>query len=295
MGTTGATGGTAGGIRHPAAWWAAGCLELRWAGPKRIERTIDGPTMGLDLVRVWQVVSGEAVVELGGRTWRAGPGAWLVLPGAIARQRLAAGTRLRSLACSWRDADGRLPLAGLPPWEVPARQHCRLDRAVTAIEVWMAEHGAGWPDATSTRTQNRAPIGAEAYGGLQLALFRLLAVLVDDLVAPAAADSAVERALALLRTHAAAAYPGTSGVAAAAGLGVRRLEQRFSAALGTTPRAWHQQLRLDEACRRLTTPHPEVKAIARQLGFAGPVVFRRWFRAATGSAPLAWRRLDHGC
>jgi AraC-like DNA-binding protein len=268
-----------------------------------VPEVISGPASDVDLVRVWQVVSGTVVVTSGGRRLRAGAGAWLVLPGALVHQHIAAGTVLRSLGCRWRDAVGRLPLADMPPWEVPPRLHRDLDRAVIAIEGWIARHGAGWPDANAPRSVNRAPVDAVTYGRLQLALFTLLDVLLRDLsaapVALAAAD--LSRAVAFLRSHGAGPYPGTAQVAAAAGLGVRTLEQRFVHDLGVTPAAWHRRLRVAEACRRLSgsdmsaaAAKPTVKAVARSLGFASAPIFRRWFHKACGCSPQAWQRRAHG-
>lgn len=292
MGTKRATIATGNDIRHPAAWWATGRLDLHWAGRKRIATGIDSRTTSTDVVRVWQVVSGEVLVEHGGRSWRAAAGTWLILPGAVARQRIATGVVLRSLGCTWLDADRRLPLAGLPPCVVAAAHHRDLDRAVTRIERWTARHGAGWPDAASPRSANLAPLSAPAYGTLQEGLFALLGVLLGILGQPRSTggDAAVERALACLGAHAEAPFPGSRLLATAAGLGPRRLEQRFAAALATTPRAWHNRLRVAAACRRLSGPPVAVKALARDLGFGGAPAFRRWFHAATGCSPLAWRR-----
>lgn len=295
IGTTSARRGTGNAVRHPASWWADGCIELRWAGRKQVPTAITGATFDIDLVRIWQVVSGAVVITSGTRRLRAGPGAWLVLPGALAHQHIAAGTVMRSLGCRWRDAEGRLPLADLPPWEVPARLHRDLDRAVCHVEAWIARHGAGWPDADSPRSVNRAPVDAAAYGRLQQALYALLGVLVQDLAsAVTMTDAAVGRAMAFLRAHGAGPYPGTRQVAAAAGIGQRRCEQRFTALAGASPGAWHRRIRVEEACRRLAGTDPEVKAIAQSLGFASAPVFRRWFRKECGCSPLAWHRQGVG-
>lgn len=283
-------------MRHPAAWWAAGRLELRWAGRKRIDHAIAGAAADRDLVRIWGIEAGQAQIEHDGRSLRAAAGSWLVLPGAVARQCLPAGTVLRSLGLAWRDGDGRTPLAGLPPWVVPPTRVRSLERAVAAVERWILRHGEPASRADSPRSANRLPVSAADHGRLQLHLGALLDLLLAG-SAPASgrpADPAIERSLAALRAHAAGAFPGTAVLAAAAGLGQRRFQQRFTAATGLAPRDWHQRLRLDEACRLLSGPDPVVKGIAFQLGFSGSAAFRRWFHAGTGCAPLSWRRRSLG-
>lgn len=283
-------------VRHPAAWWAAGRLELRWAGRKRIDHAIDGAAADRDLVRIWGIEAGQALIEHGGRSLQAAAGSWLVLPGAVARQCLPAGTVLRSLGLAWRDGEGRTPLAGLPPWIVPPLRARSLERIVVAVERWILRHGERAPHAGSPRSANRLPVSAAEHGRLQLHLGALLDLLLAEGASATGrpADPAIERALTALRAHAAGAYPGTAVLAAAAGLGPRRFQQRFTAATGLAPRDWHQRLRLDEACRLLSGPDPVVKGIAFQLGFSGSAAFRRWFHAGTGGAPLSWRRRSLG-
>ena len=264
---------------------------MHWADRKRIATTIDAPTSDPAVVRIWHITHGAALVVHGGRRWEVPAGSWLVLPGSVARQRLPAGTEVRSLGFAWRDVSGRVPLSELPPWVMPAARARACAQAVGALEQWVARHGSGWPTAAAPRSANRAPVSAAVYGHLQQRLFALLAVLLPAAPAgrPSVADTVAQRAQLMLQAHAAGAYPGTELLASRLGLGRRSLEQRFRAVTGQTLGAWHDRLRRDEACRLLSHGEPVLKTIAHQLGFAGVPAFRRWFRAATGRAPLAWR------
>ncbi|TVQ21171.1 MAG: AraC family transcriptional regulator [Spirochaetaceae bacterium] len=81
----------------------------------------------------------------------------------------------------------------------------------------------------------------------------------------------------------------TADLAATAGLHPTYFANQFTAAVGTSPRAYVRARRIDAAQMMLLhTDHP-IKAIARDTGFRESAYFCRAFRAATGVAPGAYR------
>ena len=112
-------------------------------------------------------------------------------------------------------------------------------------------------------------------------------------IAALEADPALDPrvAAALARMEARIDTPETVAVTATAvGLSPRRLETLFRDALGTTPAAHAQGLRLQAARRMLTdTKHP-LAEVALRTGFSGPATLSRAFSARFGHPPGRLRR-----
>lgn len=74
--------------------------------------------------------------------------------------------------------------------------------------------------------------------------------------------------------------------AALAGVDVRRLQRRFDAAVGVSPKWVIQRYRLHEAAAQLALSGPvDFAALALRLGYFDQPHFSRTFKAATGSSP----------
>lgn len=58
-----------------------------------------------------------------------------------------------------------------------------------------------------------------------------------------------------------------------------------------TPNHYLSRLRIEEACRRLTTRSASVTEVAGLFGFTNPGYFSSVFRRATGFSPSSYRRL----
>jgi transcriptional regulator GlxA family with amidase domain len=94
-------------------------------------------------------------------------------------------------------------------------------------------------------------------------------------------------------------------LAARACLCPRHFTRRFKKEFGTTPAAFVERLRLDEACHRLSIRDNSVEDVAASVGFKSAAAFRRAFRRRLGvkpndyrhrvdSAPKSRRRVPHG-
>jgi transcriptional regulator GlxA family with amidase domain len=75
-----------------------------------------------------------------------------------------------------------------------------------------------------------------------------------------------------------------------AGLCPRHFRRLFKSAFNRNPSDYVEQLRLQEASRRLHTSRASIHAIATSVGYASPEVFRRAFERWLGISPRAYRR-----
>ena len=74
------------------------------------------------------------------------------------------------------------------------------------------------------------------------------------------------------------------------GLADRTFKRRFTKATGYTPIAYVQNLRIEEAKRRLEGGEESVDEICWAVGYEDPAFFRRLFKRMTGITPSAYRR-----
>ena len=74
------------------------------------------------------------------------------------------------------------------------------------------------------------------------------------------------------------------------GLSPRRAAELFKEAYGMTPKAYMDQLKLQEAKRLLSETDRRVIDIAASVGFGGLSTFNRFFKEQTGFTPLAYRK-----
>ncbi|MBG6120015.1 MULTISPECIES: GlxA family transcriptional regulator [unclassified Sphingobium] len=68
------------------------------------------------------------------------------------------------------------------------------------------------------------------------------------------------------------------------------VNRRFRAALGMSPKAFQQKLRLETATRMLERTPRSVDRIAELVGYSDSRLFRAMFRRQTGMSPMQWRR-----
>lgn len=101
-------------------------------------------------------------------------------------------------------------------------------------------------------------------------------------------DAVVARAQHWLHRHLAEPVR-LAALAAALAVSERTLIRRFKAALGATPVAWLQTLRLDTARRLLEGSGATVEAVANRVGYQDASAFARLFREQVGMTPGAYR------
>ena len=82
---------------------------------------------------------------------------------------------------------------------------------------------------------------------------------------------------------------GVEVLATRARLCPRQFTRRFKRAFGTTPAAFIESARIDEARRRLAGYHGTLDRVASSVGFRSDDVFRRTFERRLGITPSAYR------
>jgi AraC family transcriptional regulator, arabinose operon regulatory protein len=109
---------------------------------------------------------------------------------------------------------------------------------------------------------------------------------------PAASDGRLDPRLRIVIDRIARdlAYPwNVEALADISGWSPSRFAHRFRDALGETPRAFVERLRIDRARGLLTASALSIQAIAAEVGFDDPFHFSNRMKAVTGKSPSAWR------
>jgi len=102
-------------------------------------------------------------------------------------------------------------------------------------------------------------------------------------------DAAVLDAQRWLAGHFTVAAP-VDEMVGRSGLAPRSFKRRFTEATGLSPIAYVQQLRVEEAKRRLERTDASIEQISWKVGYEDPAFFRRLFKRVTRMAPGAYRR-----
>lgn len=102
-------------------------------------------------------------------------------------------------------------------------------------------------------------------------------------------DGAVLAAQGWLAKHLSVADP-VAEMVKRSGLAERTFKRRFQAATGYAPLAYVQQLRVEEAKRRLERTRAAIDEIGWRVGYEDPAFFRRLFKRITGVTPGQYRR-----
>lgn len=195
----------------------------------------------------------------------------LCIPGALLRQQLgAAGLQL------------------VQPLEFRAEQTSMFDRAGTLTNVLITLcHELRREGSAICRPQ----IGRhfeQMIAGLLLAEVEHNYTTANEPV-PELAPAYVREALQFIHTHANTRI-SIEEIAAAAGVTPRALQIAFRRYIGTTPRMYLRNVRLDHAQRSLSddmTHRVKLSNVAQDNGFANPSKFARHFRERFGSNPSA--------
>ncbi len=102
-------------------------------------------------------------------------------------------------------------------------------------------------------------------------------------------DAIVLDAQQWLRKHFSVATP-VEEMVRRSGLPERSFKRRFTKATGYAPIAYVQQLRVEEAKRRLERTNAPIDEISWAVGYEDPAFFRRLFKRITRITPGAYRR-----
>ncbi|MFW5846212.1 MAG: helix-turn-helix domain-containing protein [Planctomycetota bacterium] len=231
----------------------------------------------------WQAIclrQGRGRLSLAGRGMDLAPGLALIPPDT--EHGLHAETLVSSLDIKFHCPQGVLErqLRRLPHWHQPAPAGWAT--GIEAIVAWGREPGP-WSRA-------------QAELRLSGLLLDLLTRATEVPPPAAAARSSCGDALidALGERFAAAcdeSWP-QQRMAQAAGYSYRQLSNRCHRALGCTPQALLERIRIERARELLLASDYTVEAIAIRCGFATAQHLARRFRAHTGCSPARWRNRE---
>lgn len=243
-------------------------------------------------------LGGREVIEVAGRIYDiASGGGYLIQPGARTVLGSPAGNRPQwlhfDLAYDPRRAEhpqvhGYAPTLGpRSAWMQPdATAMLGCDLPVEVPAAALPRFRAGVQAAVTLWKTGDVLARHQAAGELSLAV---LAVAAAGAPAPRRDN---EGRIALAEEAARASLgsgASLAAMAATAGLGRSRFCELYQRLRGTSPGTFLRAERL--RCARELLAHPElsVAEVARQVGCADATVFGRFFRAATGMTPGAWR------
>lgn len=180
-------------------------------------------------------------------------------------------------------------LGARAPWLQPgARALLGVDLPVVVPAALQARVRSVLPDVVARWSRGDALSvrrAAHDLGGLVLAMAEQ--VRGDNAVAMTA-DQRLQRAEEAVRAGLVAGA-GLETMAAAAGLGRSRFCELYTRHRGIPPGAFIRAERLLRARDLLAASDLDIGEVAVQVGFADATVFGRFFRAATGMTPSAWR------
>jgi AraC-like DNA-binding protein len=249
-------------------------------------RTRRAPRQEHNLVAV---LHGGMRIEIGGRTLDLGPGEALVVPPGMpfadgdGPGRRGTGLLSAGVVCACQG--GVDPLRSLGP---PAVVRLRDPRALARRAQRLAALWRGDPPRW------RSPGDHLSARGI---IDRLLAAwIADGFAAQAFAPPSAElpewlwRALDLMETR----LPyrqAVEGIAAAVGRSPGTLSRAFKAHLGTSPKQWLLERRIERAAWLLVAePELALDAVAGRCGLGDGFQLSRLFRARRGVPPGRWRR-----
>lgn len=237
--------------------------------------------------RLWHLAAGRIDVDTGTSIERYAAGQWVSAPRSFTTQRMHAGTELISLSMEWRLADGTSPLLRIPDGVLALGRQGRPLRQLLLVQSRL--QGKADPASPIPGEDHDLPRLALVRAGLWRIASLLMAVHPEPAAgrhAKALIDTRVAIAMRTLRLHARSPF-SEAELELATGLGRRRLEQLFLAKLGTSPRAYHARLRMEEARALVVQGRLQFKEIAARLAFTSPAAFTQAFIRSHGMSPSA--------
>jgi len=250
----------------------------------------------------WLVRRGEVTVRspLHQPELKARAGQWLLLPGLPREHHMAEGTRLLSVRFELEQPSGA---PWLQPGPVLRLQAARYPKLQTAVRRLMVATNRLWlPSAYHDQfyTPRRQASPEKQMRGLMAwsAAFQhwlevwLAAVLARGWKLNEGEEDSplLGRVRAYLAERGFAKPLRLEEVAAACGISVSHLKRTYRDELGLSPARWWNQLRLEEARRRLREEGQTAKQVAYELGFNSPAHFSSWFRQHMTITPRRYQQ-----
>jgi len=268
--------------------------QLVWANERAVEpQFMDARLAASRIVVAWLIQAGSVRISDARGDLQVAAGHWVFPARGDARQRFGAGSRILSVRFTWCNAGGE-ELIPRDRHQVVAADDCpelerRAKALVRAVRPWTHR-------GTLIVGREQVPLDAnlEIEAAFQLWLAAYAGAMARVNVLPRVRrveDARVRKALALIERHPLSKPFRVAELARACGLGVNRLGALFHAAVGKSPLACYESVRLERARELLTDSDYRVKEIAWELGFGSLQHFSNWFKGKTGQSPRQYRRV----
>lgn len=272
-------------LARPALLWA---LERKWSADEAASK-------GMELESAensaWLVLEGEARVDHGGATHRAGPGMWMFPKPGKRNQSFSGDFHFLSVTIRWQWPGGRhlfdegltrtLESADAPWLETAARELIRQVSETTPHD----HYHIGRHPVTLAQSARLF----ELAGGWASMFIRAMDHLGVKPDTGANGDPRVVGLLAKLREASALPLPDRGALAAAAGVSSRQLDRLLKNATGKTLAENHDAFRFERARSGLLERGLRVKEVASESGFDDLSSFSRWFSKHAGCSPRSFR------
>lgn len=272
-------------------------LSLAWAYERFFPEETRYFASASNPFRLWKLEKGAArfrLREQDAEELEVTLAVWFIAPPRYAEQRIAAGSRIVSLGLEWMDDAGQRPLLALKTGALPPAAQQTVKEASSRVLNWVKARG------TTAYQKGIEAVSEGEFADLQGRLWALTHVLLREAErgenalggrspSDRPSDPRMVQIMTVLRAHAAQVFPDCTVLEELVGLSWRRITQIFQQQTGKTPHVWHDELRLEEARRRLFRPAHSVKEIAHTLGFPSVSAFSQWFKARQGCGPQEFR------
>lgn len=277
--------------RIALAEWANVHTHLMWCYDGAVDPHGRHGTVHAVDITAWLVRQGSVEVQLGGKTWHAGPGEWLFPPQGERWQHFSDDARILSVRFKAKWPTGEdffregLGLALL------SSEHPQLLRAAAPLARFVKQN---FPKAAIDLMQE--PARLETHLRLQTLFSRWFETVVGALTSAGVMpsrmgriDQRLLRCVRLLDRMPLANSMSETELAASANLSVSQLNRLFLRQFGVSSRGYFERRRHQHALAVLESSSDAVKEIAYALGFSSLPHFSAWFSRRQGVSPREYR------
>jgi AraC-like DNA-binding protein/hemin uptake protein HemP len=232
------------------------------------------------------VRSGWVEIEHDGQLFRAEPGEWIIIKPTERTQRLSDDVHLLSVAFEAVWPDGRPLLSDGLSCVIPANNCPCLEKQALQIARLMELISPDTWNAKDEMTSYDSYLLVQA--SLAAWIKTLLQTLSERGIMPELLhrqDERVLRAVRILEAHPLNASIKLKELAQRVGMSPNYLGSVFKQQIGKTPATFRNDVKLDYAKRRLSTPDIRSKEVAMDLGFIHLSQFSRWFKTYAMCTP----------
>lgn len=278
--------------QSPLYRWASLRTELLWIyeGPIAAgsTREVADHTVGY---WVWQIRRGKVRLEMGGKSWEASAGQWIVSPQGAATQEFSADARILSVhfRCQWPTGENLFSGRDGEVWN--AKQFPQLERSAMALSRLVRRH---FPKVRLNLTEQEIDYPVflrfeQRFHQWLIDFHQAMSTSGRALAHAGVGDDRILRAARFMHESPLGEPFPAEQLQRETGLGRAHLDRLYWKGFGVTTREYWERLRQDTATRSLESTSLSVKEIGYELGFKQASHFTKWFLHRIGKPPKAYR------